>query len=150
MATPVVDPARVLARLLIDGGLGLVSWTSTSKNWSVSVGYEPDTPDNHVTVISFGGRQQGRGHKTGERWVTSQVQVRLRSKDYGSADTKGRLIAAFLDGLHAEETADRTVEVDEETVTVHAVHITDELQKIGTEEERKREIFALSALITFD
>ena len=145
------SPARVIADLLITDGLAgrPPAQLSGTLDWQVTVGFEPADPasaPNHLTVFDTDPVQEGRLMKTGERIEKSTVQVRVRAKDYLTGWAKGKAVQVLFDGLYRRAV---TVPSTGETANILAVHVTMPVVRIGQDEDRRRQIFVLSAIVSF-
>lgn len=141
--TLTTSPADVLRRLLIVLGHGA---DPPATPWPVFVGREPDTPDSVITIRNTSGRNLGKTMPDGERQELHGVSVRVRSASYAAGYTKARQIAVALDE-----------DIDQEVVAagspsrnyrVHAVHRTGDVNDLGPEEQTRRSVFTLNALMS--
>lgn len=130
------SPAQVVLALLSAEGL-------ISSGWAGSVGSQPSSPDDFVTVYDTGANDDGR-LMDGPRVVHPTVQVRVRSKAYPDGWAKGRAVEAVLDSVNH-----RTLTVGSEVVTIKVVTVYIPLVHIGAEEKNRRELFVVNARLTF-
>lgn len=90
------SPALVIARLLIDLGLG--SSYNSNLAWPVFVGREPNLPDEVITAFDTAGRNLG-SLMAGEQQEVHGVQVRVRALRQDTGYVKARRIAVSLDSV---------------------------------------------------
>ncbi len=139
------SPAQVIARLLIDLGLG--SDPETAGAWPVSSSGEPAAPDNCITVYNTQGTDGGRAMVTGELLGNYGFQVRVRAKDTETGWTKADAIQTAL----AESVYQETVHVGARTYLVHAVSRIGDVFEIGKEvPTSKRSVFTINATVTLE
>lgn len=72
------SPAYVLMRLMIDLGFG--SNPLDQVDWPITVGQEPDKPDNCITFYNTSGELGGRSAVDGEFSQRPGIQIRVRSQ----------------------------------------------------------------------
>ncbi len=133
------SPAFVIARLIIDLGLG--SLHNANLAWPVRVGTEPDVPDEVITVYDTGGRMLG-SLMQGQQQEVHGVLVRVRSRTQEAGYTKCRLIAVGLDAVTY-----RTVTISSSTYLINNLNRTTDVMYLGQmKPESTRYVHTVNAL----
>lgn len=139
------SPADVLRRLLISLGLGVDPPPTSTTQWPVYAGSEPDEPDNTVTVTDTSGLLHGREMVGGETQAHEGVQVRVRGLTHPVAYARADLIKVALDAQYQ----DVVTMPDATRYLVWAVHRTTGVLALGKETKAsKRSIFTINARLS--
>jgi len=134
--------AGIVQQLLID--LNLATDPTVGSEWPVYCGYEPDDPDDCITVYDTGSALQGFRQPDGRAVEQPTVQIRVRSAAYLDGWTKARAIADALDALDL-----RTVSLSEsESYLIYAATRTTGILYLGREQRgAARNLFTLNAKV---
>lgn len=137
------SPARVLAKLLVDLGVGGDPEASPLPAWPVGWGQERSDPDNVITCRGAAADLQSRD-QFGTQQQREGVTVRVRSGTEGAGQTKGAAVQAALDAVDL-----RPVTVGGSTYRVWSVHRTSGLLHLGKDKPGShRDVFTLNVLVT--
>jgi hypothetical protein len=90
------SPADILARLLVELGVGVLS-PGTRTEWPISIDNEPTDPDNVITVYNVMGQKNGRTQFDGEIQEYHGIQLRVRGATSSVMYTKARALAIIID-----------------------------------------------------
>ena len=88
------SPADIIRQLLIDLSMGTASGT-----WPIYSFWEPDTPDNCITIYHTAGDLVASHQIDGEVQEYHGFQVRVRSSTPEVGFTKARAIAVSMDSM---------------------------------------------------
>lgn len=137
------SPADIVAQLLQDGGLG--SDPANGGDWPITVGSEPDGPDDHITIYDTAGTNSGRENITGRRTEQHGIQVRIRSNSHSPGYQKAQALATYVD-----QSVDKaTAHLDSSSYLVTTITRTGNVFSLGRESpESKRLIWVFNALVT--
>lgn len=113
-------PARILAQLIADLGLGSIPSATSVGAWPVYTSNEPNTPDNVISTYRTTDVIDGRASNTGEVIRYQGVQVRVRARSYAVADVRTEAIFKAL----TETVYRRAVTVESTTYNVSSVRPT--------------------------
>lgn len=135
--------ADVIRHLMVNLSLGTLMEDNPSNppDWTIGVSYEPDNPDNIITVYDQVGVKDGRQMFGGQSWIHYGLQVRLRSNDYPTGWKKIDSIATALD-----EAVDRnTVAISPNVYFVQAISRSSGPLPLGKDAPTtKRDLFTLN------
>lgn len=143
---PTLDhsPAEVIARLLVERGLG--TDPDVYGTWPIYDSSEPDLPDQLVTVLDIAGSDDGVDMTSGDHWEHYGVRVFIRARTFSVGYPKAQAIAAQLDG---EDGDDAVVDVGSKRYHVKSVHRITEVIPLGKETTvSRRDRFQMDARIT--
>ncbi len=134
-------PARVLQAILVDSGI----ITNPPDNiWPAYVGFEPDLPDNCVTLFGTDGVDGGRENSGGERQEHHGIQIRIRSSTEEVGFVKARILAVYLD----EEILRKNITVDSSNYLVHSIKRTTDVTLIGRDKpEGSRSVHVINLIM---
>jgi hypothetical protein len=130
---------RILAKALQAAIPGTLPALGGKEDFSVFVGHIPDAPTNAVGVLGSTPVLQGRNHKTGETVEHPGYRVLVRSKTYPSGDTVANAVNNALDTLLRT-----TVELEDDTYVIQAVHKTTGLIPIGRDPDNGHENWSIT------
>lgn len=138
------SPSQIIARLLIDLGLGTLPLNPplASAVWPVYASNEPSTPDNVLTIYDTVGLDHGRSMVTGEMFGPYGFQVRIRSVNHPTGYVKA-------DGIHremCEGVYQETVHVDAVTYLVHCISKVGDIMVLGKDPDSSRRLFTINAV----
>lgn len=140
MRTLTHSPAEVVAKLLIDLGLGVDPTLTNPPAWSVYSTAEPDAPDRCITVRDTVGRTRPRV-MDGELQDTFGILVRVRSDRHGTGWVKADAIRANL----AQSVTLREVTVSGSRYLVYALVGIGPVLPLGSEvPNSKRKVFTVN------
>ncbi len=135
------SPAQIVARLLIDLGLGTAP--AASGSWPVYYSNEPSGPDNCVTVYDTVGRIEAMSQTDGEVQEYHGFQVRVRSATQALGYARARAIAVALD----QGVDKKLVAISTSAYLVYSVIRTGDLSGLGTESPTsQRRLFTINAV----
>lgn len=135
------SPADILCQLLIDLGLGTEK--SDGTDWPIVPNYEPDTPDNCITIYDTEGRIQGRLQYGGRNMDKHGIQLRFRSYSPKVGYAKANDVIVALD----ETIYQNLVTIDSNTYCVNTIDRIGNVISLGKEEDTKRSIYTVNALM---
>lgn len=144
--------ADVVRWLLINLGHG--TRPSVGEEWPISMGKEPSSPDDAITVYATEGTNHGRTMPDGERQGNQGIQVRVRSGTGPRGFQKALALATALDGVYwATVTVPANTAgvypVAAGTYSVQSVRNVGDVVGIGTEAPTsERQIFVFNAEVT--
>lgn len=137
------SPARVLAKLLVDLGVGGDPEASPLPAWPVGWGQERSDPDNVITCRGASADLQSRD-QFGTQQQREGVTVRVRAGTEAAGQAKTNAVQVALDGVDS-----RTVTVGASTYRVWSVHRTSGGLHIGKDKPGShRDVFTLNVLLT--
>lgn len=99
MTTALVhSPSEIVQRVLVALGLGTNPEVDdpTESNWPVWFEFEPDQPDNSITVQETQGRDDMRDMISGATDGTLGFQIRVRANERSSGRAKADAVAATI------------------------------------------------------
>lgn len=142
------SPADIIRHLLIAKLLGSYPVTPPGV-WPVYVSFEPDAPDNVITLFNTTGHSGGRVMIGGELQDHYGFQVRIRAVDDPTAYIKGNRIRAVM----SEDVRMTEITIESSRYLIHAVSNIGNLIGLGRETVKfgmdpsstKRSIFVLNA-----
>lgn len=135
--------SQIIAQYLRDEDIG--TDPLNHEEWPVFVNFEPDRPDNCITVYkTAGGTRDGRMPKIGVVLDHPGIQVRIRSQFFPIGDAKAEEVKAALDRIQRTQ-----VTIEEETYQMQSFTRTSPVVPIGRDEDTGREIFVINGRITF-
>jgi hypothetical protein len=136
-------PAQIIARLIVDLGVGALPSTSSSVTWPTYVSKEPTSPDNVMTVYDTTPVSDGRV-MDGESQYHYGFQLRIRGVNYSQGWTKASAVHSAFDSMY-----EKIITIDGTRYLVHSVVNNGGILSLGNESpESKRELFTLNALTT--
>ena len=144
------SPADVLRRVLIALGFGTAPEDDPLGSWPIYAAYEPDLPDNVITLYDTAGVHQGRDMITGEVFERHGVQLRIRSTTHPLGYQKTRALAVALD----ESIYQESVTLDDPgvgTATSYLVHAVSRRGILALGKDvpgGKRSVFTVNALVS--
>jgi hypothetical protein len=134
-------PANILRRALVAGGHGA---DPPATPWPIYSPFEPDRPDNVITVGGTAGTDHGRTHVDGERQEDHGVQLRIRANDSIAGYAKARALAVVLDVLYRV-----AVTIGATTYLVQSVLRTSDVLELGHDVPGgKRYLFTVNARVS--
>ena len=137
------SPADVIAKLLVDLGLGSDVEADVVGQWPVSVASEPPSPDNALTVYNTAGRLQGRIQFNGDHDVAYGFTVRVRAVTSDVGFVKATALAAGLDSV-----VRRVVTREGFSYLVHSISRTTPVVPGGREGTSSRELHTINGVVT--
>lgn len=137
------SPADIIRYLLIAKGGGTLP--SDGSAWPIFESYEPDQPDNAITLFNTLGVRNGRTHTDGEVQEHHGIQLRIRATHPTVGYAKARALALILD----EQVYRDTVDIDGAMYVVWEVNRTSDVLELGKESpETKRHIYTINAIVS--
>ncbi len=118
-----MNTATNIARLLENQGFGTFANTSS---WAISIGTEPDKPNNAITIYDTGGEAPDTDEADVNRM---SFQVRVRSMDYVTAYAKLAAIRAYLISRGTKQI---------NTTRYVGIYITSDILSIGKDESNRQ------------
>lgn len=144
-------PAEVIAKLLIDGGIGTKPEVpdNPATEWPVTYHNMPDElPNDRITVFNTGFMTEGVDMGSGLGVRKPTIQVRIRAMNDAKAWVKGRQIETLLEQVDITSVTVTTQEPDEAWI-IQSVLLTIPLIHIGQEEVGRRQIYTINAKVSF-
>ena len=146
------SPADIVRYTLIQLGYG--SLPEDNLSWPISVGVEPDTPDNVVTIYDTSGLHQGRTQIDGRVQERYGFQVRVRAVDHPQAHQKINSIMIALD----QQVYDEFINIDDSQYLVKTVSRVTTPLSIGQQAASaggrttvtKREVFTINGTVKLE
>jgi hypothetical protein len=136
------SPADILRRVLIALGHGTAP--SAGGAWPISVGAEPDSPDQALTAYDTSGRIDGYSQVDGEAAEFHGVQVRVRGADHKAGYAKAAAVAKAMDS----DILRTPVTIDGTDYVLHAATRTGGIMGLGYESPTsKRVLFTINAQV---
>jgi hypothetical protein len=133
-------PDDIIARLLVALGLGVTDDDEESTDWPVFYGYEPDLPDNCITVRETTPVNLGRIMFSGDELRHHGILIRIRANDLDVAKAKVEDIYAALAAADKEN-----VTIDASTYTVYTLNLASGPFHIGKDVPGgKRDVFTIN------
>jgi len=126
------SPTIILARLLIDKGVGLLTGTPVLPVWSIKIGRKTETPANQIVLYDTGGSNPNT--KFSLDFVHVQALVRGVAEDYPGAYAKARDVKDALLGIDSQD-----VVVGADTVRVVGITMLADIAFIGYDSNNRPE-----------
>lgn len=135
------SPADVLTSILIELGIGTEK--SENTDWPIVPNYEPNAPDNVITIYDTEGRLRARRQIDGQQMTQHGIQVRVRGNQPTTLYVKANDITTALDS----SINTYTVTLDSSTYCVQSIGRIGDIVHVGKDEESKNTIVTINALM---
>lgn len=140
-----LSPAKVLQRLIVNFGGGMLPTNGGADTWPIYVDQEPDLPDNCITIYNVVGRKDGRTMIDGEIMEHHGIQLRIRGALSDVTYTKARALAVLLD----EEIYQEQFIIGSSVYCVHSFTRTTDVIPFGKDAPTpsKRSMYSINGLV---
>ncbi len=141
-STTTHSPADVIRYLLVAAGHGTLP--STGGAWPASMGNEPSSPDNCVTLYNTTGTTDGRSMVGGELFIHEGFQVRVRATTEAVGWAKAKAILEYL----AETVKNTPITIGSSSYVVYACTRFTPILSLGRESGTSRRLFTIDAVVS--
>jgi hypothetical protein len=133
-----VSPARVIARLLVEDGLGISGTLSTGDWRTYTHTVSEEGGDQAIFVSGSPGRLEGGNVRDGANTEHYGIQVKIRGRDPEAVVVKLQAVEKYL----TTNVKQRLITVGSFNFLVHAVSLVSSVLPLGQEEKSRRFLFS--------